>query len=125
MKYAQETGAKIGYIGDFDLHEDPAIMDGYKLFVSQGHDEYWTKEMFDAVENRIFKQGKNTAFLGANTAYWQVRYTDINKAPGGKALSCRVMLDVPLSERREEGCVGWCKGGLGLSLRSVPKEIFC
>ena len=83
-KYAQETGAKIGYIGDFDLHEDPAIMDGYKLFVSQGHDEYWTKEMFDAVENRIFKQGKNTAFLGANTAYWQVRYTDINKAPGGK-----------------------------------------
>ncbi len=83
-KYAQETGAEIGYIGDFDLHADPKIMDGYKLFVSQGHDEYWTKEMFDAVENRIFKQGKNAVFLGANTAYWQVRYVDIDQAPGGE-----------------------------------------
>ena len=85
-KYAQATGAEVAYIGDFDLHEDPTLMDGYKLFVSQGHDEYWTKEMFDAVENRIFKQGKNVAFLGANTAYWQVRYADLNMAPGGRSL---------------------------------------
>ena len=85
-KYAQEKGLEVGYIGDFDLHSDPAIMDGYKLFVSQGHDEYWSKEMFDAVENRIFKQGKNTLFLGANTAYWQVRYMDVSQAPGGPNL---------------------------------------
>ena len=82
---AAQRGLKVGYISDFDLHEDPSIMDGYKLFVSQGHDEYWTKEMFDAVENRIFKQGKNALFLGANTAYWQVRYADINQSPGGRS----------------------------------------
>lgn len=83
-RYAQGTGADVAYISDFDLHRDAALMDGYKLFVSQGHDEYWTKEMFDAVENRIFKQGRNAVFLGANTAYWQVRYADLNQAPGGE-----------------------------------------
>ena len=84
-KFAAESGLEVSWIGDFDLHEDPGLMDGFKLFVSQGHDEYWTREMFDAVENRVFKQGKNTVFLGANTAYWQVRYLDVNNPPGGRS----------------------------------------
>jgi hypothetical protein len=40
-----------------------------------GHGEYWTKEMraaFDAARDA----GTNLAFLGSNTAYWQIRYED-------------------------------------------------
>ena len=100
---ASQRGLKVGYISDFDLHEDPGIMDGYKLFISQGHDEYWTKEMFDAVENRIFKQGKNALFLGANTAYWQVRYADVNQSPGGRnwgrQMICYKEWEDPISRR--------------------------
>ena len=81
--YAKSKKLKVDYISDFDLSTDPTVIDGYKLFVSHGHDEYWTKEMFDAVENRIFTKGKNAIFLGANTAYWQVRYVDVNQRPGG------------------------------------------
>jgi hypothetical protein len=82
---------KVDYISDFDLHADPAILDGYKIFVSLGHDEYWSKEMFDAVEERIFIKGQNVMFLGANTAYWQVRYTDINQAPGGQFMGRQML----------------------------------
>ncbi len=84
--YAAARGLKVDYISDFDLSTDPSVLDGYKLFVSPGHDEYWTKEMFDAVENRIFSKGHNVLFLGANVAYWQVRYVDINQPPGGSFL---------------------------------------
>ena len=81
--YAQARGLKLDYISDFDLSTDPTVLDGYKLFVAGGHDEYWTKEMYDAVENRIFVKGRNVLFLGANTAYWQVRYVDVNQSPNG------------------------------------------
>ena len=72
------------YITNFDLTRDASWAEKYPLFIVLGHNEYWTKEEFDAVEKRIFIQGKNTLFLGANIAYWQVRYVDINQAPGGR-----------------------------------------
>jgi hypothetical protein len=84
-EYAEKRGKEIAFVSDFDLHDDPGLLDGYKLFVSQGHDEYWSKEMFDAVERRIFKQGGNTVFLGANTAYTQVRFIDANAVAGARA----------------------------------------
>ena len=102
-QYAANNRVTVAYMSDFDLHDDPTLIDGYKLFVSQGHDEYWTKEMFDTIENRIFKQGKNVVFLGANTAYWQVRYADINQAPGGRSygrqMICYKEADDPIMAR--------------------------
>ena len=40
--------------------------------------------MYDAFEKRIHFDGRNTIFFGANTAYWQVRYVDANRPPGGE-----------------------------------------
>ncbi|MGB8599275.1 MAG: N,N-dimethylformamidase beta subunit family domain-containing protein, partial [Burkholderiales bacterium] len=37
-----------------------------------GHDEYWTKQMRDAVESAR-DLGVNLGFFGANTGYWQIR----------------------------------------------------
>jgi hypothetical protein len=76
------AGLSVDYASNFDIHRDPRMMDGYKLVISASHDEYWSREEFDAFEQRIFKQGRNTAFLGANAAYFQVRYGDVNQAPG-------------------------------------------
>ncbi len=81
--YAAKKNLKVDYIADFDLSDDPSILDGYKLFVTGGHDEYWTKEMYDAVEDRIFNKGGNVLFLGGNIAYFQVRYIDVNQPLGG------------------------------------------
>ena len=80
---AARTGIKVDYCSNFDIHNEPALMPAYKLVICGSHDEYWSKEEFDAFEARIFRHGSNTMFLGGNTAYWQVRYTDINRPPGG------------------------------------------
>jgi hypothetical protein len=58
----------------FDLHDSNSILNGYKLFLSAGHDEYWSKEMRDRVQAFV-AAGGNAAFFSANTAWWQVRFS--------------------------------------------------
>jgi len=62
----------------FDLHNDPNLLNGYSLFISAGHDEYWSKEMRDHVEGFV-ASGGNAAFFSANTAWWQVRFRNGNR----------------------------------------------
>jgi hypothetical protein len=94
---------KVDYVSNFDVYRDPAFVKSYKLFVSGSHNEYWSREEFDAVYHRIFDLGKNTLFLGANTAYWQVRYADIDLPPGqanrGRQLICYKSEDDPINRR--------------------------
>jgi hypothetical protein len=53
----------------------------YKAFLSVGHDEYWSKPMYDAVR-RARDAGVNLAFFGGNEVFWQVR---LEPSAGGKA----------------------------------------
>jgi hypothetical protein len=100
---AQKENLRVSYITDFDLHSTPTWPDNYKLFVSLGHDEYWSKAEFDAVENRLYVQGKNMLILSGNTAYWQVRYGDLDRPPGGadfgRQLICYKVEDDPIALR--------------------------
>jgi len=72
IMYLEEHGYDIGYVTDIDTHETPAYLNGIKGFISAGHDEYWTGEMFTAVENAR-DNGVDLAFFGANAAFWQIK----------------------------------------------------
>ncbi|MGH9206136.1 MAG: N,N-dimethylformamidase beta subunit family domain-containing protein, partial [Acidimicrobiales bacterium] len=50
----------------------PGTLDGRRLMLSVGHDEYWTWTMRDAVAE-FAASGGHVAFLSGNTACWQVR----------------------------------------------------
>jgi len=58
-----------------DLHADPDLVNNYKLILSIGHDEYWSWEMRDTIENFI-AAGGNVAFLSGNVSWWQVRFEE-------------------------------------------------
>lgn len=72
IHWLERQGYDLSYISSIDLHEDPAQLLQHRAYLSLGHDEYWTKEMRDGVEHAR-DQGVGLAFLGANTAYWQIR----------------------------------------------------
>jgi hypothetical protein len=61
-----------------DLHADPNLLGAYRLVVSMGHDEYWSKEMRDSLEAFV-TAGGNAAFFSANTCWWQVRFERDNR----------------------------------------------
>ena len=58
-----------------DLEEHPEVLDDASLYLSVGHDEYWSKGMRDTVEAFIARGG-NAAFFSGNTSLWQVRLED-------------------------------------------------
>src|SRR5207302_4749786 len=53
-KLAASRGLKIDYVTNFDVCRDPEFAAKYKLFVSGSHNEYWSKEEFDALYGGIF-----------------------------------------------------------------------
>jgi N,N-dimethylformamidase beta subunit-like, C-terminal len=73
VRFLEAGGYDVSYQTDVDTDRDPGSLLRHRLVLTTGHSEYWTKEMRDAFE-RARDQGTNLAFVGANNAYWQVRY---------------------------------------------------
>ena len=72
LEWAEREGFEIGVCTNADLEEHPEVLDGASLYLSVGHDEYWSKGMRDTVETFI-AGGGNAAFFSGNTSLWQVR----------------------------------------------------
>jgi hypothetical protein len=72
ITWAEREGFEIGVCTNADLEEHPEVLDGASLYLSVGHDEYWSKGMRDTVE-RFVARGGNAAFFSGNTSLWQVR----------------------------------------------------
>jgi Carbohydrate binding module (family 35) len=72
LRFLEREGYDVAYSTNLDTHLSGSQLLNHKAFLSVGHDEYWTKQMYDAVESAR-DQGVSLAFFGANTAYWQAR----------------------------------------------------
>jgi hypothetical protein len=73
VRFLEREGVDVSYQTDADTDRNPNSLLNHRLVMTAGHSEYWTKSMRDAFE-AARDQGTNLAFLGANNAYWQVRY---------------------------------------------------
>lgn len=75
VEWAEAAGYSFDYAVSSDLDDDPTTLDGYRLVVSVGHDEYWSAPQRDAVEAHVRGGGRFCSFSG-NTMFWQVRLTE-------------------------------------------------
>ena len=92
-QYARDQGRAVEYASHYDLQTIPDLLTHYRLFLDDAHDEYWSWEERDQVEDFIARGG-NAAFLSSNTAFWQVRYEDNGRTlVGYKSLQDPVLLD--------------------------------
>ena len=64
--WMESLGYDVTYISNLDTHTDPDGLLRAKGFLSVGHDEYWTQQMFDNVTAARDK-GLNLLFLGGNS----------------------------------------------------------
>lgn len=72
LAWAEREGFDVGVCANADLEHHPEVLEGSKLYLSVGHDEYWSWGMRDTVESFI-ASGGNAAFFSGNTSLWQVR----------------------------------------------------
>ncbi|MGB9150688.1 MAG: N,N-dimethylformamidase beta subunit family domain-containing protein, partial [Burkholderiales bacterium] len=83
VRFIEREGYDVSYNTNIDTHAAGNQLLKYKAFLSVGHDEYWSMDMRNNVENAR-DAGVNLAFLGANAAYWQIRLDPSNAANGAK-----------------------------------------
>jgi len=81
--WLEEQGYDYDVISDLDLHRDPGVLRGYKVFAVVGHNEYWSLPMYRGLE--IFlRNGGNLVVLSGNTMFWRVSFND-----DGTVMECR------------------------------------
>ncbi|WP_298480599.1 N,N-dimethylformamidase beta subunit family domain-containing protein [uncultured Maribacter sp.] len=88
VRWLEKNNYNVTYITNIDSHIGDNIMNKTSIFMSHGHDEYWSKEM----RNNITKYrdlGRNITFFSSNTMFWQVRLENslISKEPF-RTLTC-------------------------------------
>jgi len=73
VAWAESAGLTFDYATSLDLAAEPDLLGPYELYLSVGHDEYWSASMRDGVEAMVDRGGL-AAFFSGNTAFWQVRF---------------------------------------------------
>jgi hypothetical protein len=64
--WLEAEGYDVSYVSNLDTHTDPAGLRRARGFLSIGHDEYWTPEMFEHLR-AARDEGLNLGFFSGNT----------------------------------------------------------
>eukprot|EP00051_Salpingoeca_urceolata_P017394 m.236546 g.236546 ORF g.236546 m.236546 type:complete len:755 (+) comp18941_c0_seq3:129-2393(+) len=85
IRFLERNGFDVIYFSGLDTRNTDAEVLASKahVFFSVGHDEYWTGQQRQNVEDARNKFGMHFSSLAGNQVFWRVRYED-SKVDGGK-----------------------------------------
>lgn len=88
VRWLEKNEYNVGYITNIDTHTNSKLLRRSKIFMSHGHDEYWSCEMRNNVEETL-KSGTNLTFFSSNTVFWQIRIEPsmVSNAPN-RTIAC-------------------------------------
>lgn len=75
IRFLEANGYDVAYTTCVDVAYRPNELDGHKLFISVGHDEYWSGAQRRSV-TEARDHGLHLAFLSGNEVYWKTRCDD-------------------------------------------------
>jgi N,N-dimethylformamidase beta subunit-like, C-terminal len=87
VRWMEKSGYDVTYSTDVDTHANGSRLLNYQGFLSVGHDEYWSKPMYDAVL-AARNAGVSLGFFGANSVYWQVRFESSSSGVPNRVMVC-------------------------------------
>jgi hypothetical protein len=99
--WMEREGYDVSYISNVDTHADPDGLLRAKAFLSVGHDEYWSPEMYRNVK-RAIDDGVNAAFLCGNSVYGITPFGPSSAGAPNRALA-RVGIFGPEEPQSYEG----------------------
>ena len=78
IRFIERNGYDVGYLSGWDVGPGNATLSNYKVFISTGHDEYWSNEQRTHVE-AARDAGMHCIFQSGNEVYWKTRWeADLN-----------------------------------------------
>jgi hypothetical protein len=85
-RWLESQGYDVTYYTNLDVSTNPLQLYSQKIFLSVGHDEYWSMEERNNLQ-QVRDNGINLAFFSANTAYWQVRFDPSSSGQANRVMS--------------------------------------
>ena len=73
IRWLERNGYDVTYISGLDTHRHGDLLQNHKLFISVGHDEYWSAGQRRNAE-AARDAGVNLAFMSGNEVFWKIRY---------------------------------------------------
>ena len=73
IRFLEANGYDVSYISGLDVATRGSLLLNHKLFLSTGHDEYWSGDQRANVE-AARNAGVNLAFFSGNEVFWKTRW---------------------------------------------------
>src|SRR5690606_6785045 len=73
VRWLEANGYDVTYISGVDTHRAGSLLLNHPVFLSVGHDEYWSGQQRANVE-AARDAGVNLAFFSGNESFWKVRW---------------------------------------------------
>ncbi len=71
--FLEENGYDLSYTSESQQDSAGSLLTNHKLFISSGHDEYWSASQRQSVVNAL-NAGVNLAFFSGNEMFWKTRW---------------------------------------------------
>lgn len=85
--FLERAGFDVSYTTNLDVDADPQSITQHVVFLDLGHDEYWTKGIYDALD-RARDAGISLGFFGGGDGYWQARLESDSTGAARRTLVC-------------------------------------
>jgi len=88
IHWIEKSGYDVTYITDLETHLNGAAwLSRYRGFLSVGHNEYWSRPMYDAVVGAR-DLGVNLGFFGADAVHWHLRFESSSTNVPNRVIVC-------------------------------------
>ncbi|MEX6689955.1 DUF4082 domain-containing protein [Danxiaibacter flavus] len=104
IRWLEKNGFDVSYTSNVDADRRGDLIRNHKVFLSVGHDEYWSgQEVANVTAAR--NAGVHLAFFSGNEIYWKTRY---EASTDGSATSYRTLVCYKEGTLGENVCGGKC-----------------
>jgi len=87
VRWLEQNGYDVTYFTGVDAARNGNLITRHKIYLSVGHDEYWSGEQRANVEGAR-DAGVNLAFFSGNEAYWKTRWEADGSGTAYRTLVC-------------------------------------
>jgi hypothetical protein len=87
VRWLESQGYDVTYIANLDIDTNPQVLQKHKVYLSVGHNEYWSLDQRNAVQ-QARDAGVNLGFFSANTCYWRVRFENSSTGVPDRVMVC-------------------------------------
>ncbi|MEO8901036.1 MAG: N,N-dimethylformamidase beta subunit family domain-containing protein, partial [Polyangiaceae bacterium] len=87
VRWLEQMGYDVAYVTNVDIDRAPELLHERLLFLSVGHDEYWSLPARNAIQNAR-DNGLSLAFFSGNAAYRRIRLESSSSGVEHRVITC-------------------------------------